>query len=412
MPSSYTTSLRLVLPVEGELDGTWGDTVNDGLTELVDSAVAGSANIAMTDANYTLTVANEAPDEARQMFINLSGSLTTTRDVICPSVSKLYFVHNATNNSIVFKTSAGTGITITSGGRRALYCNGTNVVNALDAGDVFLTATQTLTNKTISVDNNTVSGIATNSFVLSNSSGNIDGSAAQKAIPSGVVVGTTDAQTLTNKTISVDDNTVSGIAANSFVLSNSSGNVDGSAAQKAIPSGVVVGTTDAQTLTNKTISVDDNTVSGIAASSFVLSNGSGNIDGAAAQKAIPAGAVVGTSDAQTLTNKTITNLVFDGNFTEEVFTITDGASVDLDPANGTIQTWTLGASRSPTANNFGNGQSLTLLIDDGTDYTITWPSVTWKTDGGVAPTLNTTGFTVVQLWKVSSVLYGARVGDA
>ena len=59
------------------------------------------------------------------------------------------------------------------------------------------------------------------------------------------------------------------------------------------------------TLTNKTISADSNTLSGIAASSFVLSDASGNIDGAASQKAIPSGAVVGTSDSQTLTNKTI-----------------------------------------------------------------------------------------------------------
>lgn len=61
------------------------------------------------------------------------------------------------------------------------------------------------------------------------------------------------AVTFTNKTISVDNNTVSGIAATSFVLSNSSGNIDGSVAQKDIPSGVVVGTTDTQTLTNKTL---------------------------------------------------------------------------------------------------------------------------------------------------------------
>jgi hypothetical protein len=69
----------------------------------------------------------------------------------------------------------------------------------------------------------------------------------------GTLVGTTEVATLTNKTISVDNNTVSGIAASSFVLSNASGNVDGSAAQKAVPSGTVVGTTDTQTLTNKTL---------------------------------------------------------------------------------------------------------------------------------------------------------------
>lgn len=133
---------------------------------------------------------------------------------------------------------------------------------------------------------------------------------------SGSVVGTTDTQTLTNKTMSVASNTFSGLTASRFVTSGAGGNMD-STLTKAIPAGVVVGDTDTQTLTNKTISADNNTLSGIAASSFVLSNGSGNIDGAAAQKVIPAGAVVGTSDTQTLTNKTLTTPTI-GDFTNAV----------------------------------------------------------------------------------------------
>lgn len=72
-------------------------------------------------------------------------------------------------------------------------------------------------------------------------------------------------------------------------------------------SGIVVINTANQKLTNKLINLDSgNIVSGIAASSFVLSNASGQLDASVAQKAIPAGTVVGTSDIQTLTNKTLT----------------------------------------------------------------------------------------------------------
>ena len=111
---------------------------------------------------------------------------------------------------------------------------------------------------------------------------------------------------------------------------------------------------------------------------------------------------------------TIEKAVLNNGYTEEVFTITDGTTVNLDPNNGSIQTWTLGASRTPGQANWAAGQSITLMIDDGTAYSITWTTlaVTWKTDGGTAPILATSGYTVIALWKVGTTIYGARVGDA
>lgn len=98
---------------------------------------------------------------------------------------------------------------------------------------------------------------------------------------------------------------------------------------------------------------------------------------------------------------------------DTVHTITDGAAFEIDPGNGSIQVVTLGANRSPLATNFEAGQAILLGIDDGTAYTITWPSVTWVKSGGTAsaPSLATSGYTWVMLWKVSSTLYGTLVGS-
>lgn len=130
MPSSYTPSLRLVLPAAGENIGTWGDLVNNGLTSLVEAAIAGSVTVNVPDANVTLTAANEAPDQARAMFVNITGTVTGARTVFCPAQSKLYVVHNGIAGSIIFAATGGAGVILPAGARALLYCNGVNVIVA------------------------------------------------------------------------------------------------------------------------------------------------------------------------------------------------------------------------------------------------------------------------------------------
>jgi hypothetical protein len=128
------------------------------------------------------------------------------------------------------------------------------------------------------------------------------------------------------------------------------------------------------------------------------------------------GGDVTLTGTQTLTNKTLTDPAIIGTILEDVYTITDGAAFEVDPSNGSVQLITLGASRTPKATNFLAGESVTLMVDDGSAFTLTWSDTTWGTGGltwvgGSAPTLATTGYTVVQLWKVGTKVYGARVGD-
>jgi hypothetical protein len=143
-------------------------------------------------------------------------------------------------------------------------------------------------------------------------------------------------------------------------------------------------------------------------------------DDAAARTAIGAGTGdVTTTGSQVLSSKTLVDPAITGAILEDIYTITDGAAFEIDPGNGSIQLITLGASRTPKATNMVAGESVILMVDDGSAYTLTWTDstfggsgVVWKTNAAAAPTLNTSGYTAIVLWKVSTQVYGARVGDA
>ena len=117
---------------------------------------------------------------------------------------------------------------------------------------------------------------------------------------------------------------------------------------------------------------------------------------------------IGTSDTERMRIYSDGTVEFKNAIVENVYTNASvGASFALDPSNGTIQNLTLSASSS-FSDSLSSGEFITLHILDGTAYTITWPTMEWI--GGSAPTLDTTNETIINVWKVGSVLYGALVG--
>jgi len=133
MASAYSSRLRLELMGSGDQTGTWGTTTNTNLGTLLEEAISGYSTVAMSDANTTLTANNGSTDQARQMMLKFTGTLTASRNIVVPTSSKLYFVENATTGgfSLVVKTTAGSGITVPAGMKTVLYCDGTNVVDAV-----------------------------------------------------------------------------------------------------------------------------------------------------------------------------------------------------------------------------------------------------------------------------------------
>jgi hypothetical protein len=141
MTTGNTTLLGLALPVDGELDGTWGDVVNDSITSLVDSAVAGTTTLS-TDADVTLTTTALAANQARQAIIRWTASNgATTRNITAPAQSKVYFVINAgTGNIVIRGAGPTTGVLIPPGFNALVAWNGvdfTTIANNISSGGIF-----------------------------------------------------------------------------------------------------------------------------------------------------------------------------------------------------------------------------------------------------------------------------------
>jgi hypothetical protein len=159
MATQYTSILKLALPVQGELSGTWGDVVNENITSMVEQAIAGRAVINTWSGNsHTLTTANGTTSESRCAmleFTNTGSQLTGAGTVICPTATKIYIVKNTAGHNVTLKTSGGTGILVPNGRTMFLFCDGTNVLEAVTSTTSLQLGTSTVVTAVLDEDNMT-----------------------------------------------------------------------------------------------------------------------------------------------------------------------------------------------------------------------------------------------------------------
>ena len=140
--ASETGQLGLLTPTQGTLSGTWGDTVNNGITEYTNLAIAatltltndGAVTLANTTGNasatnITSTLTGAGTVTAQHAVVRVTGTLTTTKIITAPSYSKTYVVINdATGGSVTIKAAGQSGVTVAVADKALVAFNGTDYV--------------------------------------------------------------------------------------------------------------------------------------------------------------------------------------------------------------------------------------------------------------------------------------------
>ena len=245
MPAT-TTLLGLVTPTQGTLSGTWGDTVNYGISDYVDIAIAGTLSFAgdgaITLANTTGSASGNAivSTTAQYMVIRITGTQSIVKIITGPSYSKLYMVdHAGATSAVTFKAAGQSGVSIAVGEKAFVYYNGTDYVKV---------ATSTGTGSVTSVaGTGTVNGISLSGTVTSSGSLTLGGALSGVSLTS-QVTGTLPAA---NGGTGVSNNaastlTISGAFATTLTVSGTTG--------VTLPtSGTLATLAGSETLTNKTL---------------------------------------------------------------------------------------------------------------------------------------------------------------
>ena len=127
MASTYSP-LKIELIGTGDQSGTWGITTNTNLGTAIEEAITGSADVAFSSADVTLTLTNTNTSQtARNLRLNLTGTSGGARNLTVPNIEKFYIVANGLADDVTVKNTTGTTYTVPAGTTGQVFSTGTGI---------------------------------------------------------------------------------------------------------------------------------------------------------------------------------------------------------------------------------------------------------------------------------------------
>jgi hypothetical protein len=352
MASTYTTNTGIELITTGEQSGTWGDTTNVNL-QIIDRLTNGVGAITLSGTTHTLTTTDGLLSDGQYQVLVFGGSPSGTNTVtISPSdQQKIFFVRNASGESVILTQGSGGNVTIANGNAAIVYADGAGA----GAEVVDLTASFVPSGALLAANN--LSDLADAPTALTNLG--LTATTAEINILDGATVTTAELNILDGVTVTTAEiNILDGVTA--------------TAAELNILDGVIATTAelnilDGATVTTAELNYNDITTLGTSeASKVVTADANGDVTLAAE--------LVAESYNETFDTVTST---------------TNATTIDCEAGNVFLHTLTENTtftfSNPPSS---GTAYGFTLkLVQDATARTVTWPaSVDWA--GGEAPTIS------------------------
>jgi hypothetical protein len=151
MASTYS-QLKIELIGTGDQAGTWGATTNVNLGTALEEAITGSANVTFASSNVAIALTDtNATQAARNLELNLVGTITNQQTLFIPAIEKQYLIVNNLSNSVVISNgsnAAPTGVTVTipAGRSMGIFNDSVNVAETTNYITEFAASNVTITN--------------------------------------------------------------------------------------------------------------------------------------------------------------------------------------------------------------------------------------------------------------------------